>query len=363
MEGLGAAGAAAAKGLDGVTSAAATAGALPWGWIAIAAAGVGFLVYQLVNAKSAAQQFGDSVQAAIEKVQLGGLGSKLTNDILDYTGALEQATSQTAQLQAATAHTQLIDVGKSLQEITVYSQATYTAMQNVADYGAALQVAKSDQATYNANWTAAKEFGSNQAALAALTGAGITSARYRHQRAAHGRRRSIEVIICTTTRSAPSPSPPPVRAAQNALNFAAGNTANALGQVVSSMKNVTEAEDALLSVITGGRTNLDTFEQGIYTLAQNLNQATGSTASASFTLGHLKSSANLAGAALGGTSAASYALNQAFYAQIQSGQQLIDSCRTRTSQPGSCRRSSQRPRGRCSASRAPTPRPAPSSST
>jgi hypothetical protein len=326
VEGLGAAGAMAAKGLDGVTAASAEAGALPWGWIAIAAAGVGFLVYQLVNAKSAAQQFGDSVQTAIEKVQVGALGQTLTADILDYTGALKQATAQTAQLQATTAHTELISVGKSLQEITVYSQATYQAKQNVADYSAALQVAQQDQSVYNANLaTAAKVFGSNQSALAALTGAGITST----QMLTTSKQAFAEVVIeaqgyddalRATTQSAGR-----YGAAQNALNFAAGNSANALGQVVSSMKNVTQAEDSLLSTITGGRTNLDTFEQGIYTLAQNLNQATGSTASTSFTLGHLKSSANLAGAALGGTTQASYALNQAFYSQVTAGQQLIDS--------------------------------------
>jgi hypothetical protein len=335
VEGLGAAGAAAAKGLDGITAASAEAGALPWGWIAIAAAGVGFLVYQLLNAKTAAQQFGDSVQSAIQKVELGGLGAALTTDILDYTGALKQATAQTTQLQAATAHTVLIDVGKSLQEVTVYSQATYQAKQNVADYGAALQVAQQDQGTYNANLaTAAKVFGSNQAALAALTGAGITST----QMLTGSKQAFAEVIIeaqgYDDTIRAVTQSAGRYGAAQNALNFSAGNSANALGQVVSSMSKVTQAEDALLSTITAAPEALDTFEQGIYTLAQNLNTATGSTASTSFTLGHLKSSANLAGAALGGTTQASYALNQAFYSQVDAGQKLVDSLQSQNISTG-----------------------------
>ena len=91
----------------------------------------------------------------------------------------------------------------------------------------------------------------------------------------------------------------------------------------SAITKVTSAQQQMLGVLTGGSTALDTFQQGISTLASNFQQATGTGGTVNETLGKLKSSANLAGAAIGGTTTASYALNQAYYSQVQSAQGVI----------------------------------------
>jgi hypothetical protein len=328
VEGLGAAGAAAAAGLDGVTAGAATLGALPWGWIAIAAAGIGFLVYQLVNAKTAADQFASDVQSKLLSSSLTNLGPTLASTITHYTDALAAAQKQYSALLTEIANPPAsADTRASrLTWLDQVAQQATQAQTSVQDYAAALAQAQSDQKTYNANLaTAATALGGTTSALAAFTGAGITSTQFMTTSKQALAELIIEAQGYDDALRAVTQSAGRYGAAQNALNYVAGNSANALGQLDSALTKATQSQDQMLSAITGAPVALDTFEQGIGTLAQNLNTVTGSTATVSTTLANLKGSASLAGAALGGTSQASYALNQAFYAQVQNGQKLIDS--------------------------------------
>jgi low affinity Fe/Cu permease len=56
----------AAAGMRGFGVAAAGASALPWGWIAIVAAGIGVIVYEMLTAKSATQQWIASLEQGIQ---------------------------------------------------------------------------------------------------------------------------------------------------------------------------------------------------------------------------------------------------------------------------------------------------------
>lgn len=84
-------------------------------------------------------------------------------------------------------------------------------------------------------------------------------------------------------------------AAQNALNF--------MGGTITQIQQITQAEDGLMNVITGGVTALDTYGQGLHTLG---------VASAT------------AGASIGGLNNQSFALNSQFYTQVQNSQKVID---------------------------------------
>jgi hypothetical protein len=67
---------------------AAGASQLPWGWIAVAAAGIGFLVYELVSAKDATQQWLGSLQNGITSAKT------ITQGVTDLGNAQAQVASQ-----------------------------------------------------------------------------------------------------------------------------------------------------------------------------------------------------------------------------------------------------------------------------
>jgi hypothetical protein len=286
--------------LKGFAVQAEDAATLPWGWITLAAAGIGVLVYQFLNAKSAAQQFADAAQKTIEQTKLSSLGNTLSYSMMGYAAALGQATAQTTKLQAATAHTQLVDVGKSVQQVTVYSAATYTAMQNVSDYAAALNVARQDQATYNSNLAmAAKVFGSNQAALAALTNAGITSTQMLTTSKQQMAENIIEAQAYNDALRALTNGTGEYGAMINALS----GPEQYLGDFLKNIQTATAAQDAAMAIVTAGVTAFDTYGQGLHTIGVN---------------------AAVAGASIGGLNDQSFALNASFYAEETNAQKVID---------------------------------------
>jgi uncharacterized protein YoxC len=77
---LGAAGEKAGAGLLSTAAGAETAAGMPWGWILTAAAGLGVLVYWLMSAKSATQQWSDEMQQALQNAPIqAGLGMIVTD--------------------------------------------------------------------------------------------------------------------------------------------------------------------------------------------------------------------------------------------------------------------------------------------
>src|SRR5579859_7549853 len=300
-----------------------SAAALPWGWITLAAAGVAVLVYELLSAKSAAQQFADSVQKTITDTKLSSLGSTLANDMENYSIALDQATAQTAKLKAATGTTHLQMVGHDqVQQVTTYSAATNDAAQSMANYSAALAQVRSDQATYNSNLAqAAKVFGSNQAALAALTNAGITSAQMLTTNKQQMAQNIIEAESYNSAIRALTDGTGRYAAAMNALS----GPQQYLGDDLKSIQSITQAQDNLMQVVTSGENSWNTFALGQQTLAGNFGLTAKQAQTLSHSLGDIKLSSTTAGATMGGLNQASLTLSQSFYSQVNNAQQVINS--------------------------------------
>jgi len=312
----------AADAIAGIAPALESLAALPWGWIGIAAAGIGVLIYKFVSAKSAAQDFAAGVQSSITAVKVDVLGGTIADAILNYGTAFYYAKQQADLLAVSSAHVVMVSNGKySTSPIVEYSQAYYAARQNVADYSATLQLAESDQKTYNSNIAvAAHTFGSAQAALAAFSNAGITSndllTTSKQQLAeyiieAEGYVDAVKAMSLGTGRQA---------AALNALS----GPEQYLGDFLKSAQAITQAEDNLMNAVTAGETTLDTFALGLATMTSNFAGTSKAASTASHTLDDIKSSASLAGAAMGGTTQADYTLQQSFYSQITAGQGVID---------------------------------------
>lgn len=322
LERLGPAGKAAAGGMLNLAAGAEKAATLPWGWISIAAAGLGFLVYQLVNAKDAAQNFNASMQQVIANANLGNLQATITSAITATNQKVAQSAMQVTQAQKA----QLTVGTTAASRWVAYSSAVKNAVTTHDQYIAGARQLNQQNALVQSRIAAlGKQYGGTANALALLNGAGITAAQITSTNAQTWAEAQIEISAYNKALNIGVTSNGQYAAALNAINFAAGDSKNALGQVASALQSVSQDQSSLLNTIIGGQTALDTFEQGIGTLAQNFQQVTGKGGSVSTTLANLKGQASLAGAALGGTSQASYALNQAFYAQVQSAQSLVGS--------------------------------------
>jgi hypothetical protein len=295
---------------------------LPWGWITIAAAGIGFLVYQLVSAKSAAQQFADAVQKTITSVKLDVLGTTLSADALNYADALAKATDQTKALQKATGTTHLEMIGHNqVETVTTYSDATYTAMNNVADYGAALRQVQGDQAIYNANLAQAnKVFGTSANSLEALTNAGITTAQMLTTSKQQMAENIIQAQAYNDAIKAVTNGTGQYGAAMNALS----GPEQFMGDMLKNIQQITQAQDTLMQTVTGSETSFNTFALGQETLASNFGLTAAQAQGLTHHLGDLTLKSTTAGAVMGGLNQASLTLSQSFYQQVGNAQKVID---------------------------------------
>src|SRR5579875_2086016 len=86
------------NGLLNFGGAAEDAAALPWGWIGIAAAGIGVLTYELLSAKTATQQWGASMQTALSNAPITAAMPTILADLT----AVNTAISKTQTALAST---------------------------------------------------------------------------------------------------------------------------------------------------------------------------------------------------------------------------------------------------------------------
>lgn len=270
LDGLGAAGSAAATGMLSLGAAAEGAAALPWGWIGLVAAGIGVLVYQLVHATGAANQFASAVESKIlQNTTIANLASGLSNALASANMLLNQ---QSGEWDILVGKYQIFNdqVNKSRDQWSQF----HTLTQNIANTRAEIALLTQDQQTYNSNLqTAIGTFGSAKAALAAFGAAGVTSSEFltksksdfaQYTAEAQGADAALRAVTQTTGRYG---------AAQNALNFSLFDTANALGFSQDTLQKVTQAEDSLINVLIGGEQSVVAFQQAIQQMGTDAHVA------------------------------------------------------------------------------------------
>lgn len=284
---MGGAAAVAGTGLAAVSDAAAGAAALPWGWILIAASALAFFAYKMANASDAVRTFNSNVQQAIQNASL--------NDVLNTIDqGLYSTLNNLVKLQAQAAAT------------PVKAGAAYAELENqIAEYqGGAQQLAQEQILVRSRVDDLAHSLGGQAAAYAALNGAGITAAQITDTNKQHWAEALIEVQGYDAALRAATQTVGRLGAAQNALNFVAGDSANALGQMDSSMTKVTQAEDNLINTVIGS-------EQAV--------------AEFGVALGSLQTDAKVSGSSLNSLNSQSLKLAGDFYTTaIPAAQKLID---------------------------------------
>lgn len=305
LERIGAAGAATA--MLKFAGAAETAAALPWGWIGVAAAALGFFIFRLVTAKDGIQQFFAQVQNNLQNTPLSNLGALLSSNIDKTAGALSIANVQLDQFVKAN------QAGVSATAWLSHPTASQGALQNeyhqltnnANDYAAGLKMLQGDQQTVNQHiQEAAGIFGGTANAWAVLNAAGVTSAQMLDANKQHWAEALIEAQAFNDTLLIGTGGSARYTAALNAMNFQSGDTKNALGQVTTAMQALTQAEDSVTNTLIGGEQAFNNFQQTMFQMAKD---------------------SKVADSALGGVSQAAIQVAYDFYNQsIPAAQKMID---------------------------------------
>lgn len=282
------------------------------GGLALIAAGFGYLIYEALTAKSSVQDFFASLQQQAQNASILNLQTTLSTQLA--TAQQDLATS-TARVTAAQQHYNEVAANQPLY-LRQASMALAIAQGQQADYASGLQQITDEQQIVNQHvQQAAVIFHGTANAWSALNAAGVTSAQLLDTNKQHWEEALIEAQAYDDALRAATQTTGRYGAAQNALNFVAGDSANALGQLDSSLTKVTQAEDQLLNVLIGGEQTFVGFQQSIMGTLSAQGQVTGGLASA----------AKIAGASLSGLNAQSLALAQVYYGSaVPAAQKQID---------------------------------------
>jgi hypothetical protein len=277
----------------------------PFVWVAIAVGALVGLVVWLDNTKSAAQQ----AYGALEQ-QLGA-ATTFTQANTILTQGIKATNDQLSQAPKYITETTMGMHGQ-VSQMTVLNPAWQGLTQNTSAYSAQQNTLTTRMAALN------KITGSQATTLSDLNSLGIKAGSIATESAAAFANQKEQILaLATATTQLAGFQQGQAAAAQNAL------TNSYMQETVPAIQKVTQAETNLMNVITGGQTTFDTFELNLASMGTNLSAAEKATGTATHTYDGLRSAVSTAGAAMAGTSQASYTLNQAFYGEITAAQGTI----------------------------------------
>lgn len=311
---LGASGAGAAIGLDRLAVSLRGISAAQLGWIGLAVAAIGFLIFKIVTAKDAIQQWGSTLNQSIQSSSISGgmqaisagqvLATQKLNGALQTLGHTQEFV---AERDGRTGDIMQNRLGPAYQQ----------AVKNVSDYKNELNTLNGFAGTYSVRLQdLAKQYGGTNAAQALLVESGVSMSDMLNKSGASWDKIQVEVAAAADQFQAMQLGTGRAGAAMNALNFAGDTTSNTLGSLDVDMQKITQAQDAMTNVILGG-------EQAFISFQQNVSTAVDSTGTKVSQMGK---DAKVAGASVGGLNTQSLALSNDFYSTaIPSFQKVIDS--------------------------------------
>src|SRR5579871_314711 len=304
---FGAAGARAGSALLGFSADAASAAALPWGWIAIAAAGIGFLAYKLITAKDATQQWLSGLQALIG-------GQSAATGLTSIMGAQVQVADRLAAAQRNLASAQ-----RTANEADMAAAGTFNGLggysKRAADHAALAQAQgqvadlTSGQRQLNDETTLYLDrlgklgaaFGSVTAAQGLLTAAGIKMSEMLDK--SKWAQILQQVTAVSLAYQAMGQRSGVLGADLNALTIAGSGN-------VTAMSRLNQAWTSVIGIVAGGQSAFITFEQSLQSAA---------------------TAGKAAGASMDGLSAPSLALRAAWQQAYANGSNLINALRMMSS--------------------------------
>lgn len=269
--------------LEGVM--AAIAAVNPVVWIAAAIGAIAGLVMWLGSMKTASQQAFDAFQKQLANASTFTTAFATITEGIKATNSALSDTPKYIDVMTHSAHDQYTMV----QEL---NPAWQQLQDNLKTFG-------SQQSTLTTRMDELNKItGSQAASLNALNTIGVKAGDVATESAAAFANQVTQVRALTdATTQLAGFTAGQAAAAQNALTNAF------MTGTLPAIQKVTQAEDALMTVITGGETAFIGFQQGLNTMATD---------------------AQAAGAAVGGLSANSLTLSSDFYSSVGNAQKLTD---------------------------------------
>lgn len=293
-------------------TALAAALANPFFWVAGAVVLLGGLFFMMGRSKDAAQTFNDSMQKTITSAQIGSLATTIQ---AAQAATSVKLASATTDLNKALAVQGPAVTGAATRWSSNYSPAVDHAARSVLELTAGQKQIADQAALVNGRVGAlSKQYGSNTAALGALSAAGITSAQITDTNKDKWAQALIQVSSTTNA-----------YAAMGTQAGVLGNDLDVLGRTLTDQYKAVQALNqgwsAFIADVTGTQGSFDTVAQGFATL----NDHAGTLR---FSLGKLHISYKDNAAAIDSLTPAGIALNQAFGTQVQNVDKLFASWRT-----------------------------------
>lgn len=293
LEGMGAAGAKASKGLFAVADGAEQAASLPWGWIAAAGIGIGILAYKMLTAKDATQQFVASMQQSLSTLNAGTGYNKLLQDQVVNTNMLAQAQKN---LGAAQAQATQMGVVPAAQMYSTYNSTLATASADVRTLQGNQQNLSGQQVLYNSRINdLAKSYGGVKAAQGLLVLSGVSMGQFLTKNKNQWQQVQQEVLATSLALQQMGQRGGKLGSDLAILDQQASDTYTAMTQL-------NQAWQTFMGLSTGAQTTFQGLEQGLRTLRTQMRAA---------------------GASFTGVNANSITLQQTFSGQITSLQNLI----------------------------------------
>jgi hypothetical protein len=290
----------------------------PLVWVGVAVALLGGLVYWMSQSKTATQQFNASLQATIDNAPSIAAA---TRDITTAQTLTSQKLAAANRALAEANRAAAAGAAGSYAPTTRLTAAQREALSAVAGLRAgSQQLAAENQLSSTRLDALGRTYGSTATAMGLVVTAGITEKQWQ-DKSANGWAIIRQQVAATAL-------------AYKDMGITGGILGNDMQVLNSQASDQYQAIQKLntglttwIGNITATQGAFDTLALGNVTLAANFTKANEAVSKTIHTLGGVKVSSNLAGAAMDGLSQASLTLNQAFGTQITNVNALLDSWR------------------------------------
>jgi hypothetical protein len=298
-------------------------GVNPWvAGIAVVGVGLYLLVKHFMDAKNAAQQFGDAASKAISSSTVRTFSGVIITQLNAANAAYKQAGTQVVKYrqQSEAALSKPLNRASNITgPLVEANQKLEHATGLLKSYGAVIADLQGKQQLFTQRiGSLGKQLGGTGSAMELVEKSGVSMDDFLSKDTKTWLQAQLQVEATARGYTAMTAGVGGLNTALNALNI----------QDSQQMKSATDLEGAysgFLTIITGGTQNLGVFAQGMTTLQQNLGLTAKQASFGNITLGKLKGTLDANHTSLDGTSAASMTAAQAFATQVTNAGTLYNS--------------------------------------
>jgi hypothetical protein len=294
--------------------------------VGLAIGALAAIILYLKASKSAAQDFGDTLEKAVQGASVASLPSTLANAVAQASAKMAASQKQltTAVSSSTAAQSQNVFAGRAGM---IQNQATSEAVSKAATATDAYTASSSQLTQQQQNLTLnlagiAAMYGTTlPGAISLASGAQVTSSQLLAGGAENWQVIAMQVRGYAKELQVITPGVGALNQALNALNVTQS-------QQVTDSQKLAQAYSSWIGIVTGGDSAFATFEQGQSTLSAAMSAGAAAAVKLTTTSGKLRQGQLLLSTSLEGTSVSALAARQAFDSQITAAVTLYGNLQT-----------------------------------